>query len=86
MELLAKAEGFFDTCVVTALVDLGVFEAIGEQARTAEEVASAIDADPASVKRLLAAGVVTRFLDSDDGERFSLPQACRNVLLRSAGP
>jgi SAM-dependent methyltransferase len=86
MELLAMAEGFFESRVLTTLVELGVFDAIGERQATAEQVAAAIDADAASLKRLLAAGVVTRLLESDDGEQFSLSPTCRSVLLRSAGP
>lgn len=79
-QVLSIAEGFFAAQVVFALVELGVFGAIGDGSLSADEVATATDTDRAAMARLLAGGVVAGVIVAEDGDRFRLPPFCRAVL------
>jgi SAM-dependent methyltransferase len=82
IQVLAIAEGFFGAQVLFAMVELGVFEAIGDGEHTAEEVATATGDDPGAMARLLAGGAVAGLLRTDDGIRFRTASFCRSVLAR----
>src|SRR5687768_5558648 len=79
-ELLAKAEGYLEASVLFALVELDVFRHVGEAERDASELATAVKADEGRLLRLLRAGVMLGFLATDDGRRFRLVPAYRELL------
>ena len=85
LEVLSVAEGFFQSTILFALLRLRVFERIGEEAKSLEELAAGLNARPETLARLLNAGVVLKLLDSGDGKHYCVASSCRSVLLPSAG-
>ena len=73
-ELIAyeRATAFFATEVAGALVDLGVFDAIGDGERTAEDLAAELDLDPDNLHRTLRLAAAQRLVQIDDAGRFRL--------------
>ncbi len=65
-ELIAyeRATAFFATEVAGTLVDLGVFDAIGDGRRTAEDLAAELDLDADNLHRTLRLAAARR-LDAD---------------------
>ena len=85
LEILSIAEGFFQSSVLFALLKLRIFEIIGEEYKTLNEIAGVVDTRPETIARLLNAGVVLKLLQSDDGVTYQVAPSCRSVLLPSAG-
>jgi len=85
IQVLTIAEGFYQSSVLFALVKLSIFERIGEESKTLDELAAELDARPDTLLRLLNAGVMLKLLEAEDGSTFRLAPACRSVLLPSAG-
>ncbi len=85
MEVLSKAEGFFESSILFALLKLKIFERIGDGSKTVHELAAELAARPETLARLLNAGVALKLLESGDGVNFRVAPACGSVLLPSAG-
>jgi SAM-dependent methyltransferase len=85
LEVLSVAEGFFQSSVLFTLLKLKIFEHIGEDGKTVNDLASVLNARPETLSRLLNAGVVLKLLESTDGLHYSVSSACRSVLLPTAG-
>jgi len=85
LEVLSIAEGFFQSGVLFALLRLKIFESIGEETKSVEELAAGLNARPETLGRLLNAGVVLKLLQSEDGIHYRVSSTCRSVLLPSAG-
>jgi SAM-dependent methyltransferase len=85
MSLLGIAEGFFQSGILFALLDLNVFERIGEGEKQLELLASELKSPSDRLARLLNAGVVLKLLESPDGSIYRLSPTSRAVLLPSAG-
>ena len=85
LEILSVAEGFFQSSILFALLNLRIFEIIGEGATPVADLASQLGARPDTLSRLLNAGVVVKLLETEDGVTYRLPAAVRSTLLPSAG-
>lgn len=85
VKALSIAEGFFESAILFALLQLRVFELIGEGARTLEELAGDVKAEPATLKRLLNAGVLLKVLEFDGGAGYRVAKSYHDVLIPSAG-
>jgi SAM-dependent methyltransferase len=83
--VLAVAEGYFSTSILFALLQLDVFELIGEGSVSSAQLASQLGAEPEYLGRLLNAGVVVGLLESDDGTSYRLSRPSKTVLVKSAG-
>ena len=83
--VLDVAHGFFETSVLFALLKLRVFELLGDQVRTAEELGDELGARPETLTRLMNAGVALDLLESSDGSSYRVQDALRSVLLPSGG-
>lgn len=85
IEVLSIAEGFFHSSILFALLKLKVFERIGDGTKTAQAIAEGLDAKTETVDRLLSAGVVIKLLEKNKNGEYRVSEACRSVLLPSAG-
>src|SRR3989304_7707848 len=85
LEVLSIAEGFFQSTILFALLRLRVFERIGKETKSLEELAAGLNARPEILARLLNAGVVLKLLEAGHGKRYCVASPCRSVLLPSAG-
>ena len=85
INVLSIAEGFFQSSVIFALLKLRVFESIGEESKSLDELANELNAKPETLARLLNAGVTMKLLVSDDGVNYQVAPNCKSVLLPSAG-
>ena len=85
LEVLSIAEGFFQSSILSTLLKLKIFECIGEESKTLDELAAVLDTRPETLARLLNAGVVLKLLESTDGLNYRVASASRSVLLPSAG-
>jgi len=85
VDLLSIAEGFFQSRILFALNKLDIFNIIGHQKKTLQDIAGAVNADPRTLSRLLNAGVVLDLLESSDGNEYQLNPIWRPVLLKSFG-
>jgi len=85
IQVLSIAEGFFQSSILFALLKLNIFSLIGDGSKTVNELAATIKANPETLIRLLNAGVVLQLLISTDGVNFTISDACRAILLPSAG-
>jgi SAM-dependent methyltransferase len=83
--VLNIAEGFFQSHVLFALLKLRIFERMGEGEKSLDELAAAAGAQPATLARLLNAGVVLKLIETQDGIHYRASSASRSVLLPSAG-
>ena len=83
--LLSIAEGFFESSILFALNKLHVFDTIGVGQKTVNEIAAAVGAEPATLSRLLNAGVAIKLLTSNDAVSFAVSEEWKPVLLRSSG-
>ncbi len=85
IKILSIAEGFFQSSVLFALLRLKVFERLDGKSATLDELAAELGTQPATLSRLLNAGVMLGLLESQDGGEFRLAPASRSVLAPSAG-
>ena len=85
INVLNIADAFFQSSVLFALTKLRVFELIGEGAKSLDELAAELSARPATLARLLNAGVVLKLLETQDGLIYRATSVSRSVLLPSAG-
>lgn len=85
VEVLALAEGFFQSSVLFALLRLQIFERLGEGEKNAAALAAEINAAPETLTRLLNAGVMLKLLETVDGISYHVAPKCRAVLLPAAG-
>ena len=85
IRVLGIAEGFFQSSVLFALLELDVFRLLGAEGKTVDQLAEDLDARPGTLRRLLNAGVVFRLLHSDDGVTYRVAPDVAAVLLPNAG-
>lgn len=85
INVLTIAEGFFQSSVLFALLNLRIFERIGEDSKTAAELGVELGSRPDTLARLLNAGVVFKLLEIRDGSHYTLTPLSRAVLLPTAG-
>jgi hypothetical protein len=71
-DLLEMAMGFAPSCVLCAAARLGVADALGDAERSASEVATACNADPSSMYRLLRAMAALGLLNETSPQHFRL--------------
>jgi 2-hydroxy-4-(methylsulfanyl)butanoate S-methyltransferase len=83
--VLGLAEGFLQSRVLFTLMKLRIFELIGEGVVPLDDLAASTGAKPATLARLLNAGVVLKLLAIEDGSRYRLTPVSLSVLLPSAG-
>jgi precorrin-6B methylase 2 len=86
VELLSLAEGFFESRILFALKRLNIFDVLGEEERTAAEVAESIGAERPFLDRLLNAGVMLRLLEKSDAGRYRVAPQLRPLLVEAGGP
>lgn len=75
-EVLRLGWQFQPACVLAAAADLDLFEAVGEDALAAEEIAEKIDGDLRGTTILLDALAALELIDKDGG-RYSVPESLR---------
>lgn len=80
IELLSLAEGFFSSSVLFTLQKLKVFQFLGQESKSAEELAALLGCQASPLERLLNAGVMLKVLRSEGGV-YCLTEAARSVLL-----
>jgi len=85
LQVLSIAEGYFQSCMLFALLKLNIFERIGENSKNVKTLAAELEAQPDTLARLLNAGVMLKLLETEDGLNYRLAPVCRSVLLPSAG-
>jgi len=83
IDLLSMADGFFESRILFALNKLDIFNKIGQEKKSLQDIASAVNAQPNSLSRLLNAGVVLNLLESSDGSEYRLNPIWQPVLLKS---
>ena len=76
-DLLEMAMGFAPSCVLCAAARLGVADALGDMERSASEVATACNADPSSMYRLLRAMAALGLLSETSPQHFRLTELGR---------
>jgi hypothetical protein len=76
-DLLEMAMGFAPSCVLCAAARLGVADALGDAGRSASEVATACNADPTSMYRLLRAMAALGLLNETSPQHFRLTELGR---------
>lgn len=74
IRLIALGEGYLQSNVLFALLDLGVFDALGAAERSASELADELGAREDRILRLLDSGVALRLL-REDGGRYGVGPA-----------
>ncbi len=82
-QLLEIMRGYQVSCVLAAAVDVDVFGALEQQARSAAEVAQSTRCDPRSVTILLDALVAVGVLEKNDG-RYAVPKALEPCLRKGS--
>lgn len=85
IHVLSIAESFFQSSILFALLKLKVFEVIDEDNKKLSDIAGKLDVQPATLARLLNAGVTLKLLESKDGVHYKVASDCRQLLLPSAG-
>lgn len=81
LSLLSLAEGFFHSNILFALLELRIFELIGEGELSPDELASELGAEAQTLVRLLNAGVVLKLLEYRTGNKYALSPMSRSLLL-----
>jgi hypothetical protein len=76
-DLLEMAMGFAQSCVLCAAARLGVADALGDAERSASEVATACNADPSAMYRLLRAMAALGLLNETSPQHFRLTELGR---------
>ena len=85
IDLLKLAEGFFESRILFSLEKLGVFETLGRETKSLQELSKALDGRPDTLARLLNAGVVLKLLEPDGGDGYRIHPRWTEVLLPDAG-
>jgi SAM-dependent methyltransferase len=85
LTVLGMAESFFQSTVLFAMVKLRVFELIGDEDKSLDELAGCLGARPETLARLLNAGVMLNLLETPHGGSYRVASLGRSVLLSSAG-
>jgi SAM-dependent methyltransferase len=85
IKVLSLTEGFVHSSILFALLNLNIFEIIGKEGRTLEDLASTVNAKPDTLARLLNGGVSLGLLESDEGRIYRASPVASSVLLPSAG-
>jgi len=80
IELLSLAEGFFSSSVLFTLQKLKIFQLLGEESKSVEELAARLGCQVSPLQRLLNAGVMLKLLRAE-GQVYRLTEAARAVLL-----
>lgn len=83
LELLSMAEGFFESRILFAINKLGIFSLLGEDTKSLQDIATAIDARSDTLARLLNAGVALKLLESSGDGNYRLNPVWRPVLVDS---
>jgi SAM-dependent methyltransferase len=81
ISVLNIAEGFFNSSILFALLKLRIFELIGKDERSVDELAVATGANPVTLMRLLNAGVVLNLLENRPERKYRLTSITRSTLL-----
>lgn len=85
LDILAVAEGLFQSCVLFALLRLRIFERLGDATRPVEKLAAELKANPETLARVLNAGVMLKLLEVEHGSGYRAAPAARSVLVPAAG-
>ena len=80
IKLLNLAEGFFESRILFALVKLKIFESLGQEEKSLESLASAVNGNSETLVRLLNAGVILGLLESSDGATFRTHRDWQPIL------
>jgi len=72
--------GYRDSCILIAALKVGIFEALGEDKRTSEEVATALGLDPRAVDVVMCALAAAEVLQKKD-DRFTIDPGAKPYLL-----
>lgn len=81
LSLLKLAEGFFHSNILFALLELRIFELIGEGELSPDELAREVGAEARTLVRLLNAGVVLKLLEHRASHKYALSPISRSLLL-----
>ena len=81
----AMTAGYRDSCILIAALKVGIFEALGEDKRTSEEVATALGLDDRAVDVVMCALAANEILLKGDGEKFTIDPGAKPFLLAN-GP
>lgn len=76
------AHGYMNSSILLTALHEGIFEMIGGEARTPDDLAAQLDLDPRAVDILLHALAAAEVLQKDGEGRFALPPGNAAVLLR----
>ncbi len=82
-QILGLSGYYWRTCTLHAAVKLDIFTAIGDQEKTASEIATSLGVDTRALDMLLNALVSMSFLDKDKG-RFTNTGASRSFLSKES--
>jgi SAM-dependent methyltransferase len=85
ISVLEIAERFFDSVVLFALFETGVFKLLSSGPMTFQEILAAIDGDPDSLRATLDAAVALKLLDLQDA-RYSASESYLDCLGREDSP
>lgn len=84
--IIDMASAFYDSCVLFAASDLGVFAKLAEQgAADADTLASALRLDARGARLLLDACVALKLLDKADGRYMNTPESALFLVPGSPG-
>ena len=84
ISILSKVEGFFESSVMFALLQLDLFEALGQHEASVTQLSRRTGAEAGRLGRLLRCAATMGFLESHDGEHFTLAKPARTVLVKSS--
>ena len=84
IEVLAVAEGFFQSNILFALTKLKIFEFIGNDRKHIGQIAAYAGIKVERLSRLLNAGVVLKMLESVDGAHYTAVPSFQAVLSDTA--
>src|ERR1700692_987727 len=79
LRLLNIAEGFLQSSVLFALLRLDAFEHIGEDSKSASDLADELGVRSEGLSRVLNAAVALRLLESTGDGTYRLPATSRSV-------
>ena len=85
VRLVSMVEGFFPCTILFALLRLRIFEHIGIDGKSVQELAAASGAEPRTLIRLLNAGAMLELLETMDGKTYQVSPRLRDFLLPSGG-
>jgi predicted O-methyltransferase YrrM len=79
LEILQLMRGFQPACVLGAAAELGIFTLLGDQSRSAEQLAQQTSADPRAMTMLLDAAAALNLLEKH-ADRYAVPPPLRPLL------